>query len=188
MAFYNLIVSISTRWGTAIEECALPFPCDQFVQNFDAAYYRGVTIYAPKEIIFRWLCQMRVAPYSYDWIDNGGKRSPQHLIDGLDSLEIGQTVMSIFELIAFEVNHHLTIRYKPKLPSARLFGDVLVSYVVLPQEINSCRLLAKLIVTYPRSVIGKVMKRVLPWGDLIMMRQQLLNFKRLAETSNRSAR
>ena len=124
---------------------------------------------------------MRVAPYSYDWIDNGGKRSPPYLIDGLDDLMIGQTIMTIFDLIAFETNHHLTIRHKPEHPSARVFGDVLVSYVVLPQEKDACRLLVKLLVTYPRGFIGWMMKRVLPWGDLIMMRRQLLNFKRLAE-------
>lgn len=159
----------------------MPFPCDQFGTNFDAVYYRGITIHASPEIIFRWLCQMRVAPYSYDWIDNGGKRSPQHLIDGLDDLVIGQTMMTIFELMAFEANHHLTIRHKSQLPSARIFGDLLISYVILPLDKDSCRLLAKLIVTYPRNFIGKVMKRVLPWGDLLMMRRQLLNFKRLAE-------
>lgn len=128
---------------------------------------------------------MRVAPYSYDWIDNGGKRSPQHLMDGLHDLAIGQPMMTIFELIAFDTNHHVTIRHKPQLPSSRIFGDVLVSYVILPLEKNSCRLLAKLIVTYPRGLIGMAMKRVLPWGDLIMMRRQLLNFKKLAEQTAR---
>ncbi len=63
-------MSVATTWGTRREERSLPFPCDPFIEQADAAYYRGITIRSQPEVIFRWLCQMRVAPYSYDWIDN----------------------------------------------------------------------------------------------------------------------
>jgi len=36
---------------------------------------------------------MRIAPYSYDGIDNLGCESPRVLIPGLDELAIGQKVM-----------------------------------------------------------------------------------------------
>lgn len=41
--------------------------------------------------------------------------------------------------------------------------------------------MVKLIVRYPGSLVGVAMRRLLPWGDLIMMRKQLLTLKRLAE-------
>ena len=42
----------------------------------EATWYRGVTLNAPTFVVFRWLCQIRVAPYSYDWIDNFAPAKP----------------------------------------------------------------------------------------------------------------
>ena len=173
--------SLSQTWGTDSKERQLNFPCDHLISNPDAAVYRGVTIHAPPEIIFRWLCQMRVAPYSYDWIDNGGRQSPCELIPGLEQLAIGQDVMEIFSLVDFLDNRHLTIRMKPNTRAARIFGDLAVSYLIVVKDATTCRLLVKLVIQYPRGLIRRSMSTFLPWGDLIMMRRQLLNFKKLAE-------
>jgi hypothetical protein len=173
-------VSLSETWGTTKAERQLVFPCDGLVPQADSYLYRGVTINAAPEIIFRWLCQLRVAPYSYDWIDNAGRRSPPELIPGLDRLEIGQDVMTIFTLVDFRPNEHLTIRMKPS-PSS-FFGDIAVSYLIVPKA-GSCRLLVKLVCKAPRTLRGRLMRHLLPWGDLIMMRKQLLNLKQLAEAS-----
>ena len=173
--------SVSETWGTEPAERELAFPCDHFMPQQGAALHRGVTIHATPEVVFSWLCQMRVAPYSYDLIDNGGRRSPQRLTSGLNKLELGQTVMQIFDLIAFARNEHLTIRIKPHTRGYRLFGDIAVSYLIVRQSATSCRLLVKLIVQYPSGFAGRLVRGLLPWGDLIMMRRQLLNFKKLAE-------
>ncbi|MGI9165306.1 MAG: hypothetical protein ACR2G5_02790 [Pyrinomonadaceae bacterium] len=177
--------SLSETWGTAPDERQLAFPCDEFIPQRDAALYRGVTIHATPEVIFSWLCQMRVAPYSYDLIDNGGRQSPSRLTPGLDELALGQTVMQIFDLIAFTRNQHLTIRIKPRTRASRIFGDIAVSYLIVRKSATNCRLLVKLIVRYPSGFAARLMRRFLPWGDLIMMRRQLLNFKNLAEQTSR---
>jgi hypothetical protein len=172
---------ISHDWGTTSSERALPFPCDALIPNPDDVLFRGVTIAAPAERIFRWLCQLRAAPYSYDWLDNGGRRSPREPTPGLENLAVGQSVMRIFTLAAFEPDRHLTIRVKPSTSASPTFGDVAATYLILPVPDGTCRLLAKLLVVYPRGVSGALMRRLLPWGDLIMMRRQLLNLKQLAE-------
>ena len=140
-----------------------------------------MTVQAPPATVFRWLCQLRAAPYSYDWIDNCGHRSPRRLTPGLDNLAVGQTVMTIFELIAFERDSHLTIRLKPGSFSTRIFEEVAGTYLIVPRGDGACRLLAKLRVGYPRGLVGRLARIALPPGDLVMMRRQLLNLKRLGE-------
>jgi hypothetical protein len=182
---FGQMASISETWGTEPEERRLGYPCDDIILQPDDALYRGVTINASAEIVFRWLCQMRVAPYSYDWLDNGGRRSPPELTPGLENLEVGQAVMRIFNLTRFEKDRHLTLRLKAKSGASKTFGDIALSYVIvsLPRHHSrrSCRLLVKLIVKYPRGLYGQMMRALLPWGDLVMMRRQLLNLKQLAE-------
>lgn len=173
--------SIRDTWGTTEEERGGPFPCDSVLAAYDAACYRGVTIRADAATVFRWLCQLRVAPYSYDWIDNRGRRSPQTLTPGLENLEIGQRVMSIFKLVDFAPNEHITIRTQGGTDNTSIFGDVAVSYVVVSS--GETRLIAKILFHYPQGPMGWAMRLMLPWGDLIMMRRQLLNLKRLAEAT-----
>lgn len=177
--------SISGTWGTEPDERQLVFPCDDLISEPDDALYRGVTINASPKTVFRWLCQLRSAPYSYDWIDNGGRQSPRLLTPGLNDLAIGQDVMRIFKLIAFAKDRHLTLRLKAKSGASQTFGDIAVSYVIVPlvadRSRRGCRLLVKLMVKHPRGLYGRMMRALLPWGDLVMMRRQLLNLKRLAE-------
>lgn len=173
--------SLSETWGTEPEERQLSFPCDYVITQPDAALYRGIAIEAPDQTVFRWLCQMRVAPYSYDWIDNGGRQSPCELTPGLENLAVGQEVMRIFTLVDFERNRHITLRLKPRSSASRTFGDIAVSYLLVPRTPDTSRLIVKLIANYPQSVRGRFWRAFLPWGDLIMMRRQLLNLKQLAE-------
>jgi hypothetical protein len=172
------------RWGTKTEEELLAFPCDRYVPDPDAAYYRGITIQARPEVIFRWLCQMRVAPYSYDLIDNLGRRSPQTLTPGLNELAVGQHIFDPrggFELAEFEYDQHFTVRTRKNTVMFRILGDIAASYLIVPQTSNSCRLLVKVVVRYPGGALGRFMRLVLPWGDRIMMSRQMLNFKKLSE-------
>lgn len=176
-------MSIATTWGTNDQERALRFACDRHLDRTDAAYYRGVTIAATPDVIFRWLCQMRVAPYSYDWIDNLGRTSPRTLTAGLDALAVGQRFMSFFELVEFEKDVHLTVRTVPAILGTRIFGEQAVTYLIIPLAPKRCRLLVKSVLRSRRGPVGWLLRLLLPWGDLVMMRQQLLNFRRLAESA-----
>ena len=187
--------SIAYTWGTTPNERARSFPCDRHMVDADDVYHRGVSVGASAEIMFRWLCQLRAAPYSYDWIDNLGRQSPQQLTPGLDELTVGQSVMSIFELLEFEAGRHLTIRTVPNsnpesgLVRRTLAGAaprVAVTYLIESITPTSSRLLVKVLVEFPAQPTGHLVRSTLPWLDLIMMRRQLLNLRRLAERTQAS--
>jgi hypothetical protein len=123
--------------------------------------------------VYRWLCQLRHAPYSYDWIDNLGRRSPQQLTPGADRLEPGQRMVSIFRLADFEPDKQLTLEQR-----GRLLGHVALTYLVGDRGENSSRLVLRIAWGPPRLPGAR---QLLAAGDLVMARRQLLNFKRLAE-------
>jgi hypothetical protein len=164
-------------WGSRPEERAEPFPCDDVIANADVVAWRAVDVAAPAPVLFRWLCQLRVAPYSYDWIDNFGRRSPRRLIPSLNELAVGQRVMSIFEIVSFTPDVHMTVRTRP----GRLGSRCAVTYRVVPLGPERSRLLVKLVVKAPR-----LLGQVLVVGDFIMMRKQLLTLRHLAETTART--
>ena len=159
------------------------FPCDRLLPDANGEYFRAVGVAAPAGVLFRWLCQLKVAPYSYDLVDNFGRRSPRELTPGVERLARGQKVMTIFELADFRENEHLTLTLDGPRASA-LFGRGALSYVVVPVSEGHCRLVAKLRVRYPGRPVGTWMRWLLPWGDLLMMRKQLLTLKHLAENQH----
>ncbi len=125
---------------------------------------------AEPQDIWPWVAQIRLAPYSYDWVDNLGRRSPQQLL-GLPDPVIGESFTAALggrpygQIIAVAAGEHLT---------GQILGAVM-SYVLVPEGLAT-RLLLKL-VTHR----GRAIAPVLSCGDLIMARRQLLNLARLAE-------
>jgi hypothetical protein len=126
---------------------------------------RAISIAAPPWIVFSWLCQFRVAPYSYDIVDNLGRRSPQERDPELVHLEVGQRFMTLFALQSFADGEQITLQSK----------GVAVTYAVRP-EVGGARLHVRVLFDGPR-----LLARALALGDLVMMRKQLLTVKSLAE-------
>jgi hypothetical protein len=122
-------MSVAYTWGTTGAERALAYPCDRYVEAPRDELFRGVSVNARAAVVFRWLCQLRAAPYSYDWIDNFGRRSPPQLLSGLDALAPGQRVMTIFELVEFEQDRSITVRIIERGRARRLFDSAAVTYM-----------------------------------------------------------
>jgi hypothetical protein len=181
-----VLTDVALHWGTTPAERAMPFPGDRPEDAGADLLWRGVDVAAAAGTVFGWLCQLRVAPYSYDWIDNGGRRSPRMLDPALQQLELGQHFM-IFVLEGFEPGVQVTLATPPGSRGARLFGVVRVTYWARDVGPSRTRLLVKLRVVAAPGLYGRAMRAFLPWGDLVMMRRQLLNLKALAEATRERA-
>jgi hypothetical protein len=166
--------------GTSEEDRSLSFPCDSYVLSPVVSCYRGVEVLAPKEIVFRWLCQIKVAPYSYDWFDNFGSQSPRQLTPGLGRLAPGQTLLVMFKIVDFVENEHITVLGET---FEWISGQKLaMTYRVVPRTATSCRIVTKLVAhNGPQTFLNRLRRDYVPIGELPLMRKQLLTMKKLAE-------
>lgn len=170
---------IGTAWNVTPAEMAADLPCDDLMPNA-VRLDRAITIDAPTSIVFAWLCQLRVAPYSYDLLDNTGRCSPQTRSAALTELALGQPFVRIFgrthvfELAAFEQGRHITLR-SPRDSAVARFGAVSNTYAV-SRAGNGSRLHVRVLFDGPW-LAGQTLALV----NLVMMRKQLLVLKKLAE-------
>lgn len=169
------IMELPWIWQATAEEVAAEYPCDRFVEGPVTGCWRAGDSAADAEELFRWICQLRVAPYSYDLLDNFGKTSPRTLSPGVDQLELGQRFMTIFEVADFTPGQQLTLKLVDRV-SLRLFGELAVTYAAVPAAAGS-----RLVVKLALSAQGNPVRRtLLAWGDLLMMRKQVLTLTQLA--------
>jgi hypothetical protein len=170
--------TLGDTWGTTDAERAAAYPVDRVLPDADQWLFRGIDVDAPVESTFRWLCQLRVAPYSYDWIDNLGRQSPQQLTPGLDDVAPGQRAMTMFRIVDVEPGTSITV-HAPR----SVFGEVAGTYRAVPVDAARSRIVVKLGVRYPAGFHAELLRDLLPAGDLIMMRKQLRTLASLAARS-----
>jgi hypothetical protein len=153
------------------DDVARHYPCDDIVRAPVLQAWRAVTVNASADELWPWIGQIRLAPYSYDWIDNLGRRSPAQL-RGMPEPVAGEHFTcsggrQLGRILAVDPAEQLT---------ARILGAVM-SYVLAPGAAGT-RLLLKVVVAE-----GRWLAPLLSVGDLVMARRQLLNLKQLAERS-----
>jgi hypothetical protein len=161
---------IGDRWGVTESDVLRSYPCDDLVASPTMQAWRGVLVEAPAEAVWPWVTQVRLGPYSYDWIDNLGRRSPRDLA-GLPEPRVGDRFITaggreLGRIVSVDSGKQLT-------------GTVMgafMSNVLVPQEHSVTRLLLKTVMRTSRWAASG-----LSIGDLIMARRQLLNWKQLAE-------
>jgi hypothetical protein len=165
---------IGDRWGVSESETSRAYPCDEFVASPTLQAWRGVYVRAPAEAVWPWVAQVRIAPYSYDWIDNRGRRSPRELA-GLPEPRVGDRFSTA---AGRPVGRIVSVDHGRQLTGS--IAGTFMSYVLVPREPDGTRLLLKVVARTARWAVP-----CLSVGDLIMARRQLLNLRQLAEQHHR---
>ena len=160
---------IGDRWGVTDAETRRRYGCDALVSEPTLQAWRGVTVNAPPDAVWARLRQVRLAPYSYDLVDNLGRRSPRELRD------VAEPAPGNPFTRAFGRDQGRVLGVDPGCELTATIMGAHMSYAVLPHA-DGARLVLK-VVARTRAWLAPA----LSLGDLVMARKQLLTLKALAE-------
>jgi hypothetical protein len=143
---------------------------------------RCIEIHADASNIFVWLKQLRIAPYSYDFIDNRRRKSPDYIIENLPPLKVNTHYLLAFHILEFEENSFIVCRFcEPINTPVNLYMKGLFFEYRIVKQGNKTALWCKIkgyINTDPSS---KGFFFIFSVINKIMMARQLKNIKKLSE-------
>jgi hypothetical protein len=170
------------NWGSTPDEIASALPGDELCPNARIVATRSISLGSPPEQVFPWLRQMgfgRAGWYSYDVLDNLGRRSARKIVDDWQDVSTGDTIPGgpvEFEAAIVDPPHSLVLRLRS---TGRIGSRINFTLAYdLRRVMAGTRL-----VTRARARIdlpgGVLLERVLlEPGDGIMVRRQLLGLAR----------
>jgi hypothetical protein len=143
---------------------------------------RSIEIHASASDIFVWLKQLRIAPYSYDFLDNRCRKSPDYLIENLPPLKVNTHFLLAFHIFEFEENSFIVCRFcEPINPPVNLYmKDLFIEYRIIEQGTKS-KLCCKIKGYINTDISSKGFFFIYSVVNKIMMARQLKNIKKLSE-------
>ena len=143
---------------------------------------RCIEICANTSDIFVWLTQMRIAPYSYDFIDNRCRKSPDYVIENLPPLKVNTHFLLSFHIFEFMENSFVACRFCEPInqPVNLYMKSLFIEYRIIEQEIKT-KLWCKIKGYFNTDIYSKGFFLFFSVLNKIMMARQLKNIKRLSE-------
>jgi hypothetical protein len=174
-------------------EHLLAMPGDEMIRQAAGSLTHAITVHCSRKELWPWLIQMgadRAGWYSYDALDNGGRRSADRILRGFQSPSVGAVFPALpgrrdgFILLENEPMHWLVLGW----PSPG--GDMVVTWAFMLHEIdeNTTRLIvrARAADDYRFHGLPKAMGFLLAKAvHFVMERKQLLEIARRAENGQR---
>lgn len=191
------------RWGASDEEVSGSFPGAGIIPGGTRSGTMAVTIDAPPSSVWPWLVQMgyrRAGWYSWDYLDNFGRRSADRIHPELQHVNVGDMLAgpgageleNAWEVAALEPERFLGLRasfdlqrgrrFDPAQGRPRYFTDSLWSFLLKPLPGNRTRLVVSgYWCLEPRYLQPFLSFAVLEWTHWVMQTKQFANIKRRVE-------
>jgi hypothetical protein len=179
------------------DEAKQRLPGDDLIPQSIASLIHAITILRPPSEVWPWLAQMgagsRPGWYSYDFLDNGGRRSAVRIVPELQQLSIGIIFPALpgmsdgFSLLAFERERFLVLGWRAP-------NDTLLmtwAFILQDTEDRRTRLIVR-VCAGPGYQFRKLPwwlgKRIVRIVHFIMQRKQLLGIATRAPNPSPSGR
>jgi hypothetical protein len=170
------------RWGATDAEVKRSMPGDEIVSQPSFNATRAVTIHAPAQNIYPWIVQMgvtRAGWYSYDLLDNLGRRSAEKILLEHQNIQIGDLIP-----ISPDGKQGMWVKYFRKNKWMLWWdkkGDTTWIWEIHPEGENQFRLITRVRVKYRLFSSAVLFNLLTEFFDILMMRKSMLGIKRRAE-------
>ena len=171
------------RWGSTNMEIERPMPGDDIVEKPSFNATRAVTINAPAQNIYPWIVQMgvnRAGWYSYDLLDNLGKRSAETILLEHQNIKKDDLIPMSPDgkqgLYVKDFRNNEWILWWDKV------GDSTWTWGIYPDGNSRTRLVTRVRVKYKWLSFVILFNLIIEFFDIIMMRKCILEIQRRAET------
>jgi hypothetical protein len=143
---------------------------------------RCIEVHANASDIFVWLKQLRIAPYSYDFIDNSCRKSPDFVIKNLPPLKVNTHYLLAFQIFEFEENSFIACRFcEPVNPPVNLYMKGLFIEYRIAEQGTKTLLWCKIKGYFNTDISSKGFFIIFSAVNKIMMARQLKKIKKLSE-------
>lgn len=172
------------RWGATDAEVKRVMPGDEIVSKPSFNATRAVTIQATPQNIYPWIIQMgvtRAGWYSYNLLDNLGRRSAESILPEHQNIQVGDLVPR-----SPDGRQGMRVKYFRKNKWVLWWdqkGDTSWVWEIHPQGEGKARLITRVRVKYRLFSSAILFNLLIEFFDILMMRKSMLGIKRRAETS-----
>lgn len=186
VVYFLIIKPWHLRWGATDDEATRPMPGDDLIPDAKSAT-RAISINAGPDAIWPWLVQIgfgKAGWYSYDWIDNDGKSSADHIIDDFQQLAVGDRIL-MMPTMGFVVR-----ALEPDRFIVSVLDDGSVSWVLglYPTSSGATRLLSRWRPKLDMSPGAFLMSALSEPGTFIMEQKMLRTIRDRVESAEQEVR
>ena len=172
------------KWGAFKNQINQSLPGDELVLNPDFNATRAITINASPNSIWPWIIQIgsgRAGWYSIDWIDNGGVKSSNMILNEFQKIENGMFIPFTPDqkkgrwVREFEVNKFILWEDKKNKASWLWYLN--------EQSDGTTRLITRLRTKYEWNNLWLIYYLIYDFGDIIMMKKCMKGIKERSENA-----